>query len=196
MLAARIPVVDTAHANALPSPEAFDKTDSLVGLLLLAFLSPIFLSLLFGAAALKLRIQSDDGWRSRWRGCVMAAKVSAACLPFLLATGLAGHQNVLAEDARAATVKAQEAAHDAALRAADAAKSPAQRFQECQDEGHSINQCRTVYGSRENYVAWMRQHGYGEDLVQYMANAPVERSIMAEKMNECASGGSCDGLFN
>lgn len=71
------------------------------------------------------------------------------------------------------------------------ARPSASRFEACQSGGgRSINDCRTAPGGRADYIAWMRQKGYSEDLVQYQANAPVTRSRMADELNYMALHGT------
>lgn len=151
----------------------------------IGFILSVASAILTGFATIKLKLDGDRGWNSRWRACKISLVVAGCLLPVALLNGQLENRR---DAETAAAAEAQSAAEDAAY----AATPPRQRFQRCLDLSHSQNECRTVYGSREDYVDWMRAKGYDEDTVQYMANMPVEHSRAADAMNSCASGGSCE----
>ena len=185
LLAGRIGLAIGALAMLWDAISAAVPWNAILPISGIGFILAMAVAILAGFATIKLKLEGDRGWKSRWWTCKISVGVAACLLPLALINGQM-------ENRRDAKIEADAKSQKAAEEAAYAATPPRERFQHCLDSSHSENECRSVYGNREEYVDWMRSKGYNEDTVQFMANSPVKRSREADAMNSCASGGSCD----
>jgi hypothetical protein len=189
LIAGRFGLVIGALAILWNSLSATIPWETILQVVSIGFILALAAVLLTGFATIKLKFDGDRGWLSRWRACKISMVVAGCCLPLAL---LNGQLENLRDAESEAILTSQKAAEEAEY----AATPPRIRFQRCLDLSHSQNECRSVYGSREDYVDWMRSRGYDEDTVQYMANLPVEASSpAADTMNSCASGDSCEDFL-